>query len=391
VEAPREDAVLETTSACPQDDERACRICLDTESEEDNPLISPCRCSGSMRYVHRACLDQWRITCFNPKALVSCTTCQTPFRTRYEGPGEEPSGRRWWVCFAKDVAWYAGMRIAAMIAAAIALGFWPHLLLGAGAGALHPNPLVAHLLCGTGTAFAIAGTLAVLQLPGMWHTGEGFRLIFDAWCPRRGGGKGSGMETLVAILVIIGLLVCLFFLLRGIWRLFDEGRHEVARAVRGANQTVRSKVVKDFVVLDYEESASSPSPSPPADAPAAEDGSQARPTTEDTAAKGDPVHTEGNPASTEDDATPALAASTASCSSVASVAEAAADVPEAASAATLPAAAAPVDVPVRNHNEGDTAVEALPETRQSEILDSTSVERRQTDPIVAVEEDWLMM
>jgi len=367
---------LETAPTSPQDDDRACRICLDTESEEDNPLISPCRCSGSMRFVHRACLDEWRISCFNPKALVSCTTCQTPFRTRYEGPGEEPTGRRWWVRFAKDVAWYAGVRIAAIITASIALGFWPHLLLGAGVGALHPNPLIAHLLCGTGTVFAIAGTVAVLQLPGMWHTGEGVRLLFDAWCPRRGGGKGSGMETLVAILVIVGLLVCLFFLLRGIWRMFDEGRHEVARAVRGANQTVRRQVVKDFVVLDYEENTSAPSPSPPVDTPAVEDGSPARQTTEDAAAERDLGRVKVDPAPAENTLAPAPAP------------------------APLSAAAAPADTPVRGNSEGTAAAKVLPETRQAETLDSTTVERRQAQLADAgteerqcqpLEDDWLIM
>ena len=43
---------------------RTCRICFETEAAEDaddgNPLISPCQCSGSSRYVHRKCLEQWR-------------------------------------------------------------------------------------------------------------------------------------------------------------------------------------------------------------------------------------------------------------------------------------------------------------------------------------------
>ncbi|XP_037557922.1 E3 ubiquitin-protein ligase MARCHF8 isoform X2 [Dermacentor silvarum] len=35
-----------------------CRICH-CEADPDNPLISPCYCSGSLRYVHQACLQQW--------------------------------------------------------------------------------------------------------------------------------------------------------------------------------------------------------------------------------------------------------------------------------------------------------------------------------------------
>ncbi|XP_075734398.1 E3 ubiquitin-protein ligase MARCHF8 isoform X2 [Rhipicephalus microplus] len=35
-----------------------CRICH-CEADAENPLISPCYCSGSLRYVHQACLQQW--------------------------------------------------------------------------------------------------------------------------------------------------------------------------------------------------------------------------------------------------------------------------------------------------------------------------------------------
>lgn len=38
-----------------------CRICFDGEETPDNPLISPCRCSGGSRYIHRGCLKQWRL------------------------------------------------------------------------------------------------------------------------------------------------------------------------------------------------------------------------------------------------------------------------------------------------------------------------------------------
>ena len=33
-----------------------CRICFSDECEKDNPLISPCKCSGSMSHVHIKCL-----------------------------------------------------------------------------------------------------------------------------------------------------------------------------------------------------------------------------------------------------------------------------------------------------------------------------------------------
>ncbi|EDO37870.1 predicted protein, partial [Nematostella vectensis] len=35
-----------------------CRICH-CEAEPDQPLISPCHCSGSLQYVHQTCLQRW--------------------------------------------------------------------------------------------------------------------------------------------------------------------------------------------------------------------------------------------------------------------------------------------------------------------------------------------
>ena len=36
----------------------ACRICFLSSSNENNPLISPCKCSGSMKYIHYICLKK---------------------------------------------------------------------------------------------------------------------------------------------------------------------------------------------------------------------------------------------------------------------------------------------------------------------------------------------
>lgn len=52
----------------------ACRICH-CEGEIDAPLISPCECLGSLRYVHQACLQQW-IKSANTK---SCELCKHDF------------------------------------------------------------------------------------------------------------------------------------------------------------------------------------------------------------------------------------------------------------------------------------------------------------------------
>jgi predicted Zn-ribbon and HTH transcriptional regulator len=42
--------------------EAQCRICLGEEEDdevEENPLISPCKCNGTMQYIHLECLKKW--------------------------------------------------------------------------------------------------------------------------------------------------------------------------------------------------------------------------------------------------------------------------------------------------------------------------------------------
>jgi len=36
-----------------------CKICLCEDNEVENPLINPCKCSGSMKYIHVNCLKTW--------------------------------------------------------------------------------------------------------------------------------------------------------------------------------------------------------------------------------------------------------------------------------------------------------------------------------------------
>ena len=45
---------------------KVCRICYGEEDTDDNPLVHPCHCSGTMKNIHLECLRQW----------LSTRTCQ---------------------------------------------------------------------------------------------------------------------------------------------------------------------------------------------------------------------------------------------------------------------------------------------------------------------------
>ena len=40
---------------------KICRICYGEEdkNDNDNPLVQPCKCSGSLKYIHLNCLKHW--------------------------------------------------------------------------------------------------------------------------------------------------------------------------------------------------------------------------------------------------------------------------------------------------------------------------------------------
>jgi E3 ubiquitin-protein ligase DOA10 len=37
-----------------------CRICFESISTQANPLVSLCKCIGSVRYIHFECLKDWK-------------------------------------------------------------------------------------------------------------------------------------------------------------------------------------------------------------------------------------------------------------------------------------------------------------------------------------------
>ncbi|KAJ4462466.1 putative E3 ubiquitin-protein ligase MARCH5 [Paratrimastix pyriformis] len=67
-----EDLPQQTSSEKPE-----CRICHEADSPEN--MIDPCACSGSIKWVHRKCLDEWRVAAPDPKAFFECTTCHTKY------------------------------------------------------------------------------------------------------------------------------------------------------------------------------------------------------------------------------------------------------------------------------------------------------------------------
>ncbi|RAL44055.1 hypothetical protein DM860_018028 [Cuscuta australis] len=67
---------------------KMCLSCLHFSGED---LIAPCHCKGTQKYVHRACLDNWRST-KEGFAFAHCTECKAKFILRANVPPD-----RWWL------------------------------------------------------------------------------------------------------------------------------------------------------------------------------------------------------------------------------------------------------------------------------------------------------
>ena len=85
---------VENASGAGKSELPVCRICLMEDNEVDNPLFAPCKCAGSMRFIHHQCLKTWFankrvmkqtqiVTTFFWKNL-ECELCKTayPYETR---------------------------------------------------------------------------------------------------------------------------------------------------------------------------------------------------------------------------------------------------------------------------------------------------------------------
>jgi len=61
-------------------EERQCWICMGNDPNDLGGLIAPCSCRGSMKWVHRDCLDTWRVSARNPENFTSCRNCAFRFQ-----------------------------------------------------------------------------------------------------------------------------------------------------------------------------------------------------------------------------------------------------------------------------------------------------------------------
>tara|TARA_Y100001958_G_C20891904_1_gene317735 strand:+ start:105 stop:473 length:369 start_codon:yes stop_codon:yes gene_type:complete len=58
-----------------EEEEKVCRICL----ESNGHLISVCGCKGSVKYVHKECIEKWQKVAPTLESRTYCQLCKQKF------------------------------------------------------------------------------------------------------------------------------------------------------------------------------------------------------------------------------------------------------------------------------------------------------------------------
>lgn len=67
-----------------------CYMCFEEEDSEDNPMITPCKCSGDTKFVHVDCLRKWHTAeadnqiCFLSSVDATCSVCKSTFKSDFK-------------------------------------------------------------------------------------------------------------------------------------------------------------------------------------------------------------------------------------------------------------------------------------------------------------------
>jgi len=88
-----------------------CRICF----EKGGDLIAPCLCAGSSKWIHRGCLDHWRASGSNPRALTNCPSCTFQYHLKLHrimsGDTEERRRQFWRRLAGQSLMAFAGLQV----------------------------------------------------------------------------------------------------------------------------------------------------------------------------------------------------------------------------------------------------------------------------------------
>ena len=85
-----------------------CKICLEDTNTNSNKLISPCSCSGTIKYVHRNCINYWRNINLGRPPYTKCMDCNTDYIIYHTKPIENYQfSISFWNCLTPTFSYFA--------------------------------------------------------------------------------------------------------------------------------------------------------------------------------------------------------------------------------------------------------------------------------------------
>lgn len=197
-----------------------------------NPLIKPCKCKGSMMYVHLDCLNRWRKESPRAASTYACDLCGYQYHL-YRPMYAYIIGNKWFVAFA------TALIVAFIVAIASVLAYLIDTL------ALH-NPartVAIYFACGIATT-AIIGFVAFIYrcategadsvtMP-IWCCPDGCSSLYLADCGALGGGDAAlaGLLFVVAFIIMTVLLFGLIGAVGGVYIFVERHVENVAGKVK---------------------------------------------------------------------------------------------------------------------------------------------------------------
>ncbi|KAJ1619713.1 hypothetical protein T492DRAFT_1083697 [Pavlovales sp. CCMP2436] len=218
------DDAAEASPAAPETDElgeelRQCRICLDVEAQPD--LISPCMCAGSVRWVHRRCLDEWRAQGIRPSAFDQCELCQFTYLTTVQ---ERPRSARirLRLLVARDLCLVGcGIQLVILLQAAVlcAMDVRGRLVSKMPSDLARAHPFLACYGLSLILVLAFIGLVGMCIACTMADAGP-MLCIYDPWLSASTGDfmfAGCEMGEAGAACAVVALCVLVFFALVGVF------------------------------------------------------------------------------------------------------------------------------------------------------------------------------
>lgn len=204
-----------------------------------------------MKYIHRSCLDQWRVNGFDPKTVTHCGTCKAKFRLEESEASVLGAEGEIWV----QILRFLGLRLGTFFAIVLALGFVPPLVLGMDAVRMHSSALLNHVLLGTTSSLLFTGGYVIIQVFCSINL-LGFHDLGRSWggsSSSSGSGNGGSFWTgLIVLLAIIGAIYLLYHLAKGIYEITYTGGNLAVINLRLANKSMRQRIVQRYRVLNLE-------------------------------------------------------------------------------------------------------------------------------------------